>query len=660
MRKDNRENRLHRGLLQSGDGLITEVFETNSQKIKFRASFNLSDILISHLKNHPEQIIFSQRSRIARLGIQLKCEPPHRDYLNHKTLELTFTASSVISNYPSLAVFKNFFAKGFAIERLVFCDPKALLTSDEILDAVERSELKLPASTTIADNNTIFVVPHKCLYYLRDSITKENLSCILFSDDGREILNQFQFRKKVSSIRILPKNGVITTCSMFLNQHYIVLQSSIEFGRHLPSTVLDPVKTRGIHIFLEIVNESNKPIVNPRISAKVYRLASEKTMIRSRKKAKKEDILFSFRELKKFEHRFDSVKSTTCNFVDRPLAVIRDKKEGLNNAQIYLNGPNETCSATESECISARLNLSHENLCNNTNATSKVKKKLKKQPAAIILKYFPNMSEHRDIINLAYEGSIDSIYFYKPSFRHGPFLSQFDHNHLQEYHAFGLNVFWISELTGRTMIHTMRDGKGYFILPEKLNAFNKSMFFAFYGSNKALSKKGVERLGKIIDSLIKFWGKNIGIITGGGSGVMEHSIHLANKRSILSGANFLEITDQSLTTDVDFCQIFQSTCRHIRQKWFEIAPFPIFNVGGLGSLEELGTTFCNMKLSIMDPMPVILFDTEGGGEFWEGMKKQVSQMIKYGKSPTWIKDYLIVTNDPNKVIDAYRRLLHLL
>ena len=125
-----------------------------------------------------------------------------------------------------------------------------------------------------------------------------------------------------------------------------------------------------------------------------------------------------------------------------------------------------------------------------------------------------------------------------------------------------------------------------------------------------------------MDALIDFWGNRIGIVTGGGSGVMEQANALARKRGILSGANFLDITDQSMTTDVDFCQVFQATCRHSRQKWFEIASFPIFNIGGLGSLEELGITLCNMKLSILDPVPVILFDTEGNGDYWTGIENK--------------------------------------
>ena len=114
-----------------------------------------------------------------------------------------------------------------------------------------------------------------------------------------------------------------------------------------------------------------------------------------------------------------------------------------------------------------------------------------------------------------------------------------------------------------------------------------------------------------------------------------------------------------MTTDVDFCQIFQATCRHSRQKWFEIASFPIFNVGCLGSLEELGITLCNMKLSILDPVPVILFDTEGGGDYWTGIHDQINEMVIRGRAPAWIKDNIVITDDPQTVTDVYRQRLHL-
>jgi len=47
---------------------------------------------------------------------------------------------------------------------------------------------------------------------------------------------------------------------MYLNEHFVVLQSGFSLGRNLAATVLDPIKTRGIRIYLEIINQSEHPM----------------------------------------------------------------------------------------------------------------------------------------------------------------------------------------------------------------------------------------------------------------------------------------------------------------------------------------------------------------------------------------------------------------
>ena len=653
-----KNNHLFRGLLQSEDGVISRVLDVNSQSMTFETTFGLSEELIDQLKNQPEHIVFSERSRIARLGIQIKCDPPTADSLKGNTITLTQVASAVIDGYAGLEELKDLFTLGLPVGRLVFCDPEALLSSDEVLEAIDRSELKLPASTTISSDGSIVIAPHKVVCRFKEPLDKKTLSRILLRKDGRELLNRYQVREAVNSVTVAPGEGVVTTCSMYLNEHFVVLQSGFALGRNLPATVLDPIKTRGIGIYLEIVNQSAHPIVNPLISAKVYKAARSRNGHQP-KKAAKTNNFYTYRQMRDFEKRFGTLDKSTCHFIDKPVAVIQGNGEALKKAEIFLNGPAKKCEVTRAMCALARRNFAPDSECAHVYATSRIKEAAKNFPAVLAMKYFPNIIEHRDIINLTYEGKLKELYFYEPSCEHGPFLSQQDHHRLEEYYAFGLEVYWVSGLNGRLMKHTMRDGMGYFVAPERIADFHKSMLFAFYGSNQRLSRAGGERLGALMDSLINFWGKRIGIVTGGGSGVMEQVNTLARKRGILSGANFLDITDQSMTTDVDFCQVFQATCRHSRQKWFEIASFPIFNIGGLGSLEELGITLCNMKLSILDPVPVILFDTEGNGDYWTGIDDQINEMIKRGRAPAWIRDNIVITDNPQTVTDVYRQKLQL-
>ena len=658
MARTYKNNHLFRGLLQSEDGIISSILDVNNRSITFQTTFGVNEDLVDELKNRPEHIVFSERSRIARLGLQIKCDPPDANSLQGDMITLTLVASTVIPGYPGLDEFKDFFTPGLPVGRLVFCDPEALLSSDEVLEAIERAELKLPESTTISSDGSILIAPHKAVCRFREPLDKRTLGRILLREDGRELLNRYQVRNAMPSVTIGPGEGVVTTCSMYLNEHYVVLQSGFALGRNLPATVLDPIKTRGIRIYLEIVNQSHHPIVNPLISAKVYNAAKSRNGLR-RKKAAQTSSFYSYRQMREFEERFNRVSNTTCHFLDKPVAVALGEADGLKKAEIFLNGPAEDCDVTRPMCSLARRDFSPNSECSHVYATSRIEDALDRIPAVLIMKYFPNIIEHRDIINLTCEGKLKALYFYEPSCEHGPFLSQQDHHRLEEYHAFGLEVYWVSGLNDRLMKHTMRDGMGYFVAPERIADFHKSMLFAFYGSNQKLSPRGETKLGELLDALIEFWGQRIGIVTGGGSGVMEQANTLARERGILSGANFLDITDQSMTTDVDFCQVFQATCRHSRQKWFEIASFPIFNIGGLGSLEELGITLCNMKLSILDPVPVILFDTEGGGDFWNGIDDQINEMVKRGRAPAWIKDNIVITDDPKTVTDVYRERLQL-
>jgi predicted Rossmann-fold nucleotide-binding protein len=658
MAKVERDNRIYRGLLQSDDGIITKVLNANSRVITFQTTFGLNDQLIERLKNQSEHIVFSERSRIARLGVQIRSEPPTAEALDGDRVTLTLVASPVIPGYPGLQELREFFTLGLPVGRLVFCDPAALLTSDEVLEAIERSELKLPESTTISADGSIVIAPHKVICELKEPLDKEVLGRILLREDGRELLNRYQVRKAVQAVNIAPGKGVVTTCSMYLNEHYVVLQSGFELGRNLPATVLDPIKTRGIRIYLEIVNQTQHPIVNPLIAAKIYYAAKSKNSMQLQKNAGG-GAFFTYKQMRQLEKRFGPPERLRCHYLDKPVALIDKKADVIQNARIFLNGPETACKATRALCAVARRDFSPNSECSHQYATSKLGEAVENSSAVLAMKYFPNLIEHRDIINLACEGKIRALYFYEPSCEHGPFLSQQDHNRLQEYDAFGIAVYWVSGLNNCLMVHTMRDGMGYFVLPERLADFHKSMLFAFYGSNLRLSKKGESRLGQLMDALIGFWGNSIGIVTGGGSGVMEQANTLARSRGILSGANFLDITDQSMTTAVDFCQVFQSTCRHSRQKWFEVASFPIFNVGGLGSLEELGITLCNMKLSILEQVPLILFDTEGRPGFWSGIDNQIKEMVARGRAPEWIRDNIVITDDPQEVINAYRTRLQL-
>ena len=95
----NNRTQSFRGVLQSSDGVITKVFHSTGQFISFEAAFTLSEELQSRitgpersidlLTHQDDPFIFSERSRIARLGIQISGESPNLGKLDGNTLSLS-------------------------------------------------------------------------------------------------------------------------------------------------------------------------------------------------------------------------------------------------------------------------------------------------------------------------------------------------------------------------------------------------------------------------------------------------------------------------------------------------------------------------------------------------------------------------------------------
>jgi len=130
----------------------------------------------------------------------------------------------------------------------------------------------------------------------------------------------------------------------------------------------------------------------------------------------------------------------------------------------------------------------------------------------------------------------------------------------------------------------------------------------------------------------------------------------ARSKGALTGACFLELEAQPPELGVDFFNTFQESSRHFRQKWFEVADFCIFNVGGVGTLEEIGIELCNLKLGIRPRVPYVFFNSK----YWADLRRQVREMIRSGRAPAWIEDYILFADNPADVVAFYRKKLQVL
>ena len=70
---------------------------------------------------------------------------------------------------------------------------------------------------------------------------------------------------------------------MYLKEHYVVLnQGEGNFGIHTSAVLLDPIKTFGTNMMLEIYNTGDQPVVNPLVSVEIFRAPAFTTRVQER------------------------------------------------------------------------------------------------------------------------------------------------------------------------------------------------------------------------------------------------------------------------------------------------------------------------------------------------------------------------------------------
>jgi hypothetical protein len=248
------------------------------------------------------------------------------------------------------------------------------------------------------------------------------------------------------------------------------------------------------------------------------------------------------------------------------------------------------------------------------------------------------------------------IIFRKASRTHGYFLSSNAHARLDTFDAIGIQNYWYDELTKEIYLHVYKKEHGFFVREELNRKFQEATILAFYGSAVGLEKVDTDRIAGLVDQLASFIGPNVGVLTGGGGGVMRLATDQARSKGALTGACFLELEAQPPELGVDFFNTFQESSRHFRQKWFEVADFCIFNVGGVGTLEEIGIEMCNLKLGIRPRVPFVFFNAK----YFADLRRQIREMIRSKRAPAWMMDYILFTDDPSEVVAFYRKKLRVL
>ena len=654
---------------QTPDGRIVAVRSLDEASWEVDLAFPVDAALRSLVEGREKELIFAARSRIARLGIDIMPTAPLA--WDGEQLGLTARVRATVSAYGVGPLLGGVLLPGVRAGRLVFCPKDQRLDSAAIDEALSRNELQLPAAYSIDHDGRFRIRPERWVYDLAEPLTPQTLKSIITRIDGKDLLNRIQVRRRVDRIVLEPHDGVITSCSMFLHRHYVVLESEDSpLGRHLEAVCLDPVRTRGTNIFLEFANHADHRIVNPAVSAALYH-AMPLTVPPRRwfggadlTPASEDVAEEATAEYERLAPVFDRLEepSDIDRYSHRLVAFVEDLPGLLDGKQpdVLWRRPADRCALAPGRDLSSQeVRASVEGDERNVYGTCILADVPPNTGGTLLLGYFPNLVEHTQVCAAALEGKLRRIIFRRASYEHGSFLSARDHGRLADYEALGLEVFWCNDERRHVATHVFRGLRGFFMEPRNVERFKASLIFAAYGSAKLIGPEEAEKVGRLIVCLREFFGEDIAFMTGGGPGSMQQTTDLAQSLGMLVGASFIETVDQETNQTAEFYQTFQGRSRQARQRWFEVASFHLFFMGGVGTLEEVGLTLTDIKLGVIEQSPLVFFGRHDGETYWRNLQRQFRVMVKAGRAPDWLRDLVLVTDDPQQIPSFYKRTLEL-
>jgi predicted Rossmann-fold nucleotide-binding protein len=628
----------------STDGQILTVRAKGTDRLALAVAFwPRNPAEMDFLRTHLPALRFTERSSLARIGIEMAVKTA--PVVEGNRLLLHIEAFNFDRSFPNAPYWQKLLRPGVPVGRLFFAPAAAKLSSAEIWSAIEQNLLKLPNTISIDSSGRVFFTPHAVSYTLNPRLSRLNFEHIASGYAGRSFIDKVQVRHDVSSLTIPPRSGVLTSCSMYLREHFVVLSPGEgNFGLHTSAVLLDPVKTSGTNIMLEIYNTGDQPVVNPMVSVEIFRAPPAEDTESKNLAKRRQRLLATSKSLYKCLDGSPAVDHGEAR--PRTRVTVRGQSSTMENRSILVRASDDELKK-----------LLAKDACP-VGARTMIQALDAHAPDAdtLVVDYFPDLLEHTELVTRLADLRLKRIIFRKASRTHGYFLSSYAHGRLDTFNSLGIAVYWYDEITKDIYMHTYRRDHGFFVREEMVRKFQEATILAFYGSAAGLDQADTDKISDLVHQLTSFMGSNLGVITGGGGGVMRLATETARSKGALTGACFLELEAQPPELGVDFFNTFQESSRHFRQKWFESADFCIFNVGGVGTLEEIGIELCNLKLGIRPRVPYVFFNAK----FWTDLRRQVRTMIKEKRAPAWMQDYILFTDDPAEVIAFYRKTLKVL
>jgi hypothetical protein len=170
------------------DGQILTVKNRDERTVAITLAFwPRNPVELDFLKAHLPELHFTERSSLARIGIEMLTHGPVRAEPNRLVLDAD--AFIFDDSFPNSAYWKKLLRPGTPIGRLFYAPAVAKLSSGEIWDAIKANGLKLPNTISIDSHGRVFLTPHQVSYTLSPKLQRLNFELIVSGNAGRNFLD---------------------------------------------------------------------------------------------------------------------------------------------------------------------------------------------------------------------------------------------------------------------------------------------------------------------------------------------------------------------------------------------------------------------------------------------------------------------------------------
>ncbi len=647
--------------MMTDDGFVWAVSNKGDALQAVVVFENISQRFLSEMYENPTDFIM--RSRLCQLGLDSELTNLERPLGTTHRLECTLTLSYAKDNGVAPRVL-DFVVGSHERERhekarlgkLFVLSRSRRLHYEQVLQNVYSSGQPLIEVSELAqgpDHSIIIPADHVEYEYHRHDPPNRDQIRYLLSQGTRQDLDFFRQRiPRDLPLKIPPRGWILSQLPLFrVREHFAYIEGLtykneiVPELRHASARLFDPLSYgQNTKQMIEVFNLSDREIVFDGVAIGIYRPERRRCSVQIPATIRLSELLAPKMQLAERMDETLAGNSLANGKLVKHSAFLVDAEE--------LEKLDEIKNTTISDAAVRSFERGDMKAadCPEYDILEEIQKDYIRASGFLLSYYFPRW----DISSMieTCRDNIRAILFRRASQRNDPFFSEFDVSRLKYFHHLGIQPVWLRQ-DAEPAHYFMRDDCGFFMHEDLAQRFHAATFFACYGSSANVPGGLEEQLPEFFNDLRELFGE-IGVVTGGGPKLMEVINRSALEAGILSASSSLS-TDfaekpQKLNQHSNIFMFFDEYCRHIRQKNFSIARFPVFFPGGVGTLEEVGIELCNLKLGVHHNAPYIFMDAD----YWRPILDFLKSAAEKGMVAPKLLQSVHLVNELGEAVKIYR------